>query len=172
MAPYDIIHIAKQSSQDLTVVSPPYRLLGCIFLACALIALIIAVPTAIKFRAIDNGMLRVLVWGGCALLVFPFLSLGLWLSTSETSIVLSRPERRLALRKTVIGVHVRSENYSFNEIQNIRVGVGDTCRFLYMTLRDGRKTTLFGCTDRDGYSEAAQTMIQFITNTSADPARQ
>ena len=47
-------------------------------------------------------------------------------------------------------------------VRRARAGVGDVCRFLYLDLADGITPTLFGCTDRTGYSEAADAINTFL----------
>ncbi|HLJ88287.1 MAG TPA: hypothetical protein VKZ53_15820 [Candidatus Angelobacter sp.] len=163
MAPHDVIYVAKQTAQELVVVSPGYRLLAAIFLGCAVVALVISVFVALKLRVALTMPWRAAVWLGPILFCGPFLVLGLWLGTARTSLMLSSADEKLSLEKTICGVSVRSESYRFDEIRGVGMGIGDTCRFLYLSLKNGKTTTLLGCTDRDGYDQAANAINSFLS---------
>ena len=68
----------------------------------------------------------------------------------------------MSVRKTVLSVPISSKEYPFENVRLIRVGVGDVCRFLYLSLADRPAENLTGCTDRTGYGEVADAMNAFL----------
>jgi hypothetical protein len=68
----------------------------------------------------------------------------------------------LSVHKTVLSVPISSKEYPFEQVRLIKVGVGDVCRFLYVSLADRPAENLTGCTDRTGYGEVADAMNAFL----------
>lgn len=156
------IYVVSQTARELTVIDP--------FSSSSVIA---AVVTGLLFSLIALGALlfvrntgrsiHPLLWL-LPLVGVPFLALAL-IASVTTRITLSADAGTLSLRKTILSVPISSKQYPLTQVRLVKVGVGDVCRFLYVSLTDRPAENLTGCTDRTGYSEVADAMNSFLEAT-------
>ena len=160
MIPYPTdIYIASQTARELTVIDP-----------CSISSVIMGAVTGLLFSSVAiGGLLFVrnlgrsihpLAWL-LTLIGVPFLVLALTMSVT-TRFTLSADAGTLSVRKTMLSVQISSKEYPLTQVSLIKVGVGDVCRFLYVSLEDRPAENLTGCTDRTGYSEVAEAMNSFL----------
>jgi hypothetical protein len=163
MIPYPTdIYVASQTARELTVIDP-----------CSSSSVIIGVVTGLLFSSIAVGALLFVrnlgrsIHPAAWLLTLagvPFLVLALIMSAT-TRFTLSADAGTLSVRKTILSVPISSKEYPLTQVRLIKVGVGDVCRFLYVSLADRPAENLTGCTDRTGYSEVADAMNSFLDQT-------
>jgi hypothetical protein len=161
-APVTQIYVASQTLREMVVVAPPYTLLGTIFTICGVLALLVGFAVVLLARVGGSRPFQILMWLLPILVGGPFLALGLGLGAGTTRLTVSADTGTLSVRKTIFSVPVHSEQYPLTQVNSVKVGVGDVCRFLYVSLVDGRSETLLGCTDRTGYSEVAGSINDFL----------
>lgn len=161
-APVTQIYVASQTLRELVVVAPPYTLIGTIFAVCGALALVIGYAVLLLARVEVSRPFQILMWALPILIGGPFLALGLGLGAGATRLTVSADTGTLSVRRTILSVPVHSEEYPLTQVGSVKVGVGDVCRFLYVSLVDGRGETLLGCTDRTGYSEVAGSVNDFL----------
>ena len=154
--PFSEIYIAKQSADEIVVIEPPYLLLG------IGLAIVGAVLLFFGIRSTLNQPPAMRYWIFPVIFTAPFLIPGLWLSTSNTSIRLSRPQHLLDFRKSAFFIPFRSLQVPFDKIRDVNTGYSQQGRFLYLELNDGQRIKLTGSTDRRGYGEAMDAMNRFL----------
>lgn len=163
MIPYPTdIYIASQTARELTVIDP-----------CSISSVIMGTVTGLLFSLVAvGGLLFVrnlgrsihpLAWL-LTLIGLPFLVLALTMSVT-TRFTLSADAGTLNVRKTMLAIPISSKEYPLTQVRLIKVGVGDVCRFLYVSLADKPAENLTGCTGRSGYSEVADAMNSFLEET-------
>lgn len=153
------IYIASQTARDLTVIDSPANSFVIAGIATGVLFALIAIGSLLFFRNTGRAI-HPLLWL-LPLVGLPFVALGL-IASVTTHITLSADTGTLSIRKTMLTVPIRSKEYPLEQVSLIKVGVGDVCRFLYVSLKDKPAENLTGCTDRTGYSEAAQAMNSFL----------
>jgi hypothetical protein len=161
-APVTQIYVASQSARELIVVDRPYTWVGAIFIVLGLLIVIIGYASLYFTRSSMSRPVHWLFWLIPLIVAIPMEAIGLGTGAASTKIHVSVDDGTMHVRKTVLSVPLRSQSYPLGEIRDVRVGVGDVCRFLYVNLNDGRSDTLLGCTDRKGYSEAADAINGFL----------
>lgn len=161
-APVTQIYVAAQTARELVVVDPPYTLVGVILTACGVLALLVGYVVLFLVRPYVSRPIPVLMWCIPLLVGAPLLAFGLGIGTGVTRLTISKDAGTLSVRKTILALPVHSRQYPLSQVREVRVGVGDVCRFLYVSLVDGQSESISGCTDRTGYSEVADSMNEFI----------
>ena len=156
------IYEASQTAHELIVVAPPYSLIGTIFIAIGLLALLGGCTVLFWGRVGFARPFQMLIWLLPFLVGGPFLIVGVAVGAGSTRLTVSADTGSLNLRKTILSVPVRSRQYPLTQVRSVQVGVGDVCRFLYVNLTDRTSETLLGCTDRSGYSEVADSINEFL----------
>jgi hypothetical protein len=163
MIPYPTdIYVASQTARELTVVDP-----------CSISSVIMGAVAGLLFSSVAFGGLlfarnlgrsiHPLAWL-LTLIGVPFLFLALTTAVT-TRFTLSADAGTLNVRKTVLSIPISSKEYPLTQVSLVKVGVGDVCRFLYVSLVDRPPENLTGCTDRTGYSEVADVMNSFLETT-------
>ena len=161
-APVVQIYVASQSARELIVVDRPYTWVGSTFIIFGLLILIIGYASLYFARSSMSRPIHWLFWLIPLIVSIPMEAIGLGTGAASTKIHVSAEDGTMHVRKTVLSLPVQSESYPIGQIRDVRVGVGDVCRFLYVNLSDGRSNTLLGCSDRKGYSEAADAINGFL----------
>jgi hypothetical protein len=156
------IHIVSQTLRELIVVDPPYSLLSGIFAIIGLLALAGGFFLMYFLRVGFSRPLRVFAWLIPILIASPFIIVALF-TGATTRITVSVDTGTLSARKTILSVPLRSREYPLVEVRLVNVGVGNVCRFLYVSLDGKQAEDLTGCTDRTGYSETADTINAFLS---------
>jgi hypothetical protein len=155
------VYIASQTMRQLIVVDPPYTLISTIFAICGFVPLIGGFAFLYFARIGFTRPLQILLWCLPVLVGCPFLIVSL-LTSGTTRITMSADTGTLSVHKTLMSIPVHSKEYPFEQVHLVKVGVGNVCRFLYVSLADKPAEDLTGCTDRSGYSEAADAMNAFL----------
>ena len=157
--PFSEVYIAKQSADEIIVIEPPYVLLG--------ITLAVVGATILFFfvRATLNAQPGERYWIFPVIFSTPFLIPGLWLSTTKTTIELSKPQQVLHLQKTIFFIPFRSQNFPFSQVRDVNMGYSQQGRFLYLELDSGERVRMTGSTDRRGYGEAMDAINMFLAKS-------
>src|SRR5258708_5687084 len=146
------LYVVSQSARQLVVVDPPYTVLGAVFAAIGLLSIVGGIVVLLQFRVGFSRPLHYFFWSVPFLFASPFLIVAA--VTSRTShITLSAETSTLTVQKTLLSVPVGSKEYPFAQVRVVKVGVGNVCRFLYVSLVDQPAENLTSCTDRTGYGE-------------------
>lgn len=153
------IYIVSQTARELTVIDPPANSFVTAGIATGVLFTLVALGSLLFFRN-SGRSIHPLLWL-LPLVGLPFVALGL-IASVTTHITVSADAGTLSVRKTALTVPISSKEYPLEQISLIKVGVGDVCRFLYVSLKDKPAEDLTGCTDRTGYSEAADAMNSFL----------
>jgi len=161
MRPYATdIYVGSQTARELIVVDPAQTSFGVSFLAVGLLFLLIGYGALFFVRSLGRPV-HFLFWLIPIVAGGPFLAGGL-ASMGHTQMTLSADAGTLSVRKTLLSVPIKSQEYPLEQVHLVKVGVGDVCRFLYVSLKDKPAENLTGCTDRTGYSEVAEAMNSFL----------
>jgi hypothetical protein len=170
MSPYPTdLYVASQTARELIVVDPPYAILSAVFAVIGLATLLGGYYIVFAARVGLTRPLHILIWSLPILLGSPFLIVAL-MTGATTRITALADSSTLSVRKTVLSVPISSKEYPFDQVRLIKVGVGDVCRFLYVSLADRPAENLTGCTDRTGYGEVADAMNAFLdANRQSSP---
>ena len=155
------IYVASQTVRQLVVVDPPYAIFSAIFAVCGLLALAGGFTVLYYLRIGFSRPLLILFWLLPILIGSPFLIVAL-MTSATTHITASADTGTLSVRKTILSVPVRSKEYPFADVRLVKVGVGNVCRFLYVSLENKPAEDLTSCTDRTGYGEVADAMNSFL----------
>jgi hypothetical protein len=162
MSPYLTgLYVASQTARELVVVDPPYAILSAVFAIIGLLSLPAGFAVVFFARVGFTRPFHIIMGLLPLLLGSPFLITSV-VTGRATRITLSADTGKLSVRKTFLSVPVRSREYSLEQVRLIKVGVGDVCRFLYMSFEDKPAEDLTGCTDRTRYSEVADAMNAFL----------
>jgi hypothetical protein len=172
MSPYPTdLYVVSQSARELVVVDPPYTGVSTVFVAVGIFAIAICIVLLIQFRV---GLVRpyqAVLWLGSFAIGAPFLGVAAFTGRT-THISLSADSSTLSVQKSLLSMPFGLKNYPLAQVRLVKVGVGDGCRFLYVSLVDQPAENLTNCTDRTGYSEAAEAMNAFLdANRNAGPQR-
>ena len=164
------LYVASQTARQLVVIDPPYFILSIVFAIVGLLTLVGGYYIVFAARVGLTRPLHLLIWSLPILLASPFLIVSL--TTGRTTrITVLADSGTLSVRKTVLSIPISSKQYRFDQVRLIKVGVGDVCRFLYVSLTDRPAENLTGCTDRTGYGEVADAMNAFLdANRRSSPA--
>lgn len=162
MSPYPTdLYVASQTARELVIVDPPYAILSTVFAIIGLLILLGGVAVVFAARVGFTRPWHILIWSLPILLGGPFLIVAL-MTGATTRITALANNGTLSVRKTVLSVSISSKEYPFDQVRLVKVGVGDVCRFLYVSLADRPAENLTGCTDRTGYGEVANAMNAFL----------
>ena len=163
------LYVASQSAHDLVVVDPPYAVFSTIFIIVGILAILLGIVLLIQFRVGFGRPLQVALWLLPFVIGSPFLITAA-LTGRTTHITLSADSNTLSVQKSFLSMSMGSKEYSLADVRLVKVGVGNVCRFLYVSLADRPAENLTSCTDRTGYSEVADAMNAFLdTNRRAIP---
>lgn len=155
------LYVATQSLRQMIVVDPPYRFLSTIFVTLGILAILLGIILLVQFRVGFSRGSHALIWLLPFAIGAPFLVTAAF--TGRTShIILSADSDTLSVRKSLLSVRLGSREYPLTQVRLVRVGVGNVCRFLYVSLTDQPAENLTSCTDRTGYSEVADAMNAFL----------
>jgi hypothetical protein len=149
------IEVIHQTPSRLTVVDPPYYLLGGFF---AVAGLVWIVGCLILVNRSGTPMKYGVVF---TLMGAPFLILGLILLTSRTSSVLSRDANVMTVDSRCLGIRLQHHQVPLTAVRRAAVEAGRG-RLLIVLLDSGAPITLAGRTDRNGYYEAANAINEFM----------
>lgn len=155
------IYVASQTARELIVVDPSYKGFGVTFIAVGLLFLVVGYGALYYIRTNMARSFHFLLWIIPLIAGLPFLIGGLT-SMVNTHIVISADAGTLNVNKTVLSIPVSTKQYPLSQVRLVKVGVGDVCRFLYVSLDGKPAENLTGCTDRTGYSEVADAMNAFL----------
>lgn len=155
------LHVASQSAHDLVVVDPPYAIFSTTFIVVGILVVLLGIFLLIQFRVGFGRPLQVILWLLPFLIAAPFLTTGAFTGRT-THITLSAESNTLNVQKTFLSMPLGSKEYSLADVRLVKVGVGNVCRFLYVSLADRPAENLTSCTDRTGYSEVADAMNAFL----------
>jgi hypothetical protein len=162
MSPYPTdLYVASQTAYELVVVDPPYTILCAIFAIIGLATLLGGFAVVFAVKVGFTRPLHILFWALPVFLGGPFLIVAL-MTGASTRIIALADSGTLSVSKNVLSVPIGSKKYSFDQVRLIKVGVGDVCQFLYVSLADRPAENLTGCTDRTGYGEVANAMNTFL----------
>lgn len=163
------LYVVSQSARDLIVVDPPYTILSTIFIIVAILAILLGIFLLIQFRVGFARPFQVVLWLLPFAIGAPFLIIAV-LTGRTTHITLSADSNTLSVQKSFLSMSLGSKEYSLSQVRLVKVGVGNVCRFLYVSLVDQPAENLTSCTDRTGYSEVADAMNTFLdANRRATP---
>jgi hypothetical protein len=155
------LYVASQTARELVAVAPPYVVLSVVFAICGLLPLVGGFALLASLRVGFTRPLQIVMWLLPFLLGSPFLITAV-ATGRATRITLSADTGRLTVRKTFLSVSLGSKEYPFEQVRLVKVGVGNVCRFLYVSLADRPAEDLTGCTDRTGYNQVADAMNTFL----------
>src|SRR5215475_192121 len=158
------LYVASQTARELIAVDPPYAILSVVFAICGLIPLVCGFVLLVFFRVGFTRPLQIILW------LLPLILGSLFLISAmatgqATRITLSADRGKLSEHKTFLSVPMGSKEYPLEQIRLIKVGVGNVCRFLYVSLDNKPAENLTGCSDRTGYGEVADAMNAFLDAT-------
>jgi hypothetical protein len=156
------LYVASQTARELVVVDPPITSYGAI-IGGVLFALL-GYAGLVVIRVGLERHIHFLLWLLPILAGAPFIAIGM-VSMVHTQITMSADAGTLNVRKTLMYIPVGSKEYPLGQVRLIKVGVGDVCRFLYVSLADRPAENLTRCTDRTGYGEVADAMNAFLDAT-------
>ena len=164
MIPYPTdLYIASQTIHEMVVVDPPFAISSTIFAIVGLVVLVGGYIALAHFRIAFAGSPLAALW------ILPVLIGGIFFTVSvltgrTTHLTLSADTGKLSISKSFLSVSLGTpKEYPLNQVRLIKVGVGDVCRFLYVSLVDKPAENLTSCTDRTGYSEVADAMNKFLS---------
>lgn len=155
------LYVASQTARELIAIDPPYAILSVVFAICGLLPLVGGYVLLAFLRVGFTRPLQMFIWLLPFLLGSPFLVTAMYTGRT-TQITLSADMGKLSVRKTFLSVPLGSKEYPFEQVRLVKVGVGNVCRFLYVSLADKPAEDLTGCTDRTGYGEVADAMNAFL----------
>jgi hypothetical protein len=162
MSPYPTdLYVASQTARELVVVDPPYMIVSTIFTVCGLLFLLGGLVALSILRVGFARPLQMVLWFLPALIGSPFVILAA-LTGATTRIIVSTEANKLSVRKSVLSFPLRTKEYPLEQVRLVKVGVGNVCRFLYVSLTDKPAEDLTSCTDRTGYSEVADALNSFL----------
>ncbi len=155
------LYVASQTARELVVVDPSNKGFGISCMIAGLLFLVIGFGALSYMRIALMRPVHFMLWlipivGGA-----PFVVIGL-VSMVNTKIILSADAGALSVQKTLLSMPMKTTEYPLEQVRLVKVGVGDVCRFLYVSLGDRPAKNLTGCTDRTGYSEVADAMNAFL----------
>lgn len=153
------IYVVSQTARELTVLDPSAKSFVIAGIATGLLFTLIALGALLFLRS-NGRTVHPALWL-LSLVGVPFLALGL-IASVTSRITLSADTGTLSVRKTILSIPISSKEYPLTQVNLVKVGVGDVCRFLYVSLTDRPAENLTGCTDRTGYSEVADAMNAFL----------
>ena len=126
-----------------------------------LVSIVAGIVVLLQLRVGFARPLQHFFWSVPFLFASPFLIVAA--VTGRTShITLSADTGTLTVQKTLLSAPVGSREYPLAQVRVVKVGVGNVCRFLYISLVDQPAENLTSCTDRTGYSEAADAINAFL----------
>lgn len=155
------LYVASQTARELVVVDPSNRGFGFGFMIAGFLFLLIGFGALSYMRTTLMRPVHFMLWLIPVVAGAPFIVIGL-ISMVNTRIILSADTGTLSVQKTLLSLPVKAKEYPLAQVRLIKVGVGDVCRFLYVSLGDRPAENLTGCTDRTGYSEVADAMNAFL----------
>ncbi len=155
------LYVASQTARELVVVDPSNKGFGISCMIAGLLFLVIGFGTLSYMRIALMRPVHFMLWLIPIVAGAPFVVIGL-VSMVNTRIVLSADAGALSVQKTLLSMPVKTAEYPLEQVRLVKVGVGDVCRFLYVSLGDRPAKNLTGCTDRTGYSEVADAMNAFL----------
>lgn len=163
------LYVVSQSAHQLVVVDPPYGIVSTVFVIVGVLAILLCIVLLIQFRVGFGRPYQALIWLSPFLIGAPFLGVAIF--TGRTShITISADSNTLSVQKSFYSIPLGSREYPLEQVRMVKVGVGDVCRFLYVSLADHPAENLTSCTDRTGYSEVAAAMNAFLdANRGATP---
>lgn len=163
------LYVISQSAHQLVVVDPPYSIMSTVFVVVGILAILLCVVLLVQFRIGFGRPYQVLIWLTPLVIGGPFLAVAAF--TGRTlHITISTDSNTLSVQKSFYSISLGSKEYPLEQVRMVKVGVGDVCRFLYVSLADHPAENLTSCTDRTGYSEVADAMNAFLDanrNTSS-----
>ena len=155
------IYVASQTVRNLIVVDPPYTIICAVFAVCGLLPLLGGFALLSFAKIGFTRPFQMLLWLLPVLVGCPFLIVAL-VTSATTRITVSADTDTLNVRKTILSLPVRTKEYPLADVRMVTVGVGNVCRFLYVSLADRPAEDLTGCTDRTGYSDVADSINDFL----------
>lgn len=162
MSPYPTdLYVASQTARELIIVDPPYMIFSTVFAICGLLFLLGGFVVLSILRVGFARPLHVVLWLLPVLIGSPFLIVAA-MTGSTTRIVASTEAGKLSVRKSVLSFPLHTKQYPLEQVRLVKVGVGNVCRFLYVSLDDKPAEDLTSCTDRTGYSEVADALNSFL----------
>jgi hypothetical protein len=162
------LYVASQTARELVAIAPPYAILSVVFAVCGLLSLVGGFALLFLFRVGFTRPLQIIMWLLPLLFASPFL-ISAVATGRTTQITLSTDTGKLSVRKTFLSVPLASKQYSLEQVRLVKVGVGNVCRFLYISRADGPAEDLTECTDRTGYSEVADAINAFLHANRPSP---
>lgn len=163
------LYVVSQSTHQLVVVDPPYSIMSTVFVIVGILAILLCIVLLIQFRIGFGRPYQVLIWLAPFIIGGPFLVVAAFTGRT-THITISTDSNTLSVQKSFYSMPLGSKEYPLAQVRMVKVGVGDVCRFLYVSLVDHPAENLTSCTDRTGYSEVAGAMNAFLdANRSATP---
>lgn len=155
------LYVVSQSARDLIVVDPPYTVFSTIFIVVGILAILLSIFLLIQFRVGFGRPFQVVLWLLPLVTGAPFLITAAFTGRT-THITLSADSNTLSVQKSFLSMPLGSKEYPLAQVRLVKVGVGNVCRFLYVSLVDQPAENLTSCTDRTGYSEVADAMNAFL----------
>lgn len=155
------LYVASQTARELVVVDPAARGFGIGFIVTGVLFVLVGFGALIYARNTMGRSINILLWLIPFVAGGPFIAGGL-VSLVNTQMIMSADAGTLSIRKTLLSIPISSKDYPLAQVRLIKVGVGDVCRFLYVSLNDRPAENLTACTDRTGYSEVANAMNAFL----------
>ncbi len=153
------LHVVSQTMRDLVVVDPPYFVSSIVF---AVVGLLLWAGGFVAGLRVGFSRPPVMVLWGIPFLFGTIFLVGSVLVGQTSWVTLSSDTGTLSMRKSVLSIRTGAQEYRLDQVKLVRVGVGDGCLFLYVSLVDRPAEDLTSCTDRTGYGEMADAMNAFL----------
>jgi hypothetical protein len=157
MFPSSAIQVVEQTHSRLVILEPPEYLAGTIVLCFGLAG----TAAAGAWLAFSRNVRAPLALASCVA-TLPFVFLGWYLLTSQTSVIFSRDEGVLKIENRSFGRLRDQQSISLSEIRRAVVETVRYNRRVILILRSGQVFPLGDASNGEGYYAAADAVNEFL----------
>lgn len=159
------LYVSSQTAHQMVVVVPPvnsnsFGWIWIVSLLCLAVGYGVLSSLWKKVEQPVQPALR-LTWLIPIVIAVPFVVLGV-IGQVKTQIILSADNGTVNVQRTLFSFSISAKEYPFSEVRDIRVGISDVSRFLYVSLTDKPAEDLTGATSQTGFNEVAEAMNGFL----------
>jgi cobalamin biosynthesis protein CobD/CbiB len=157
MLPSSAIQVIEHTQSRLVILEPPEYLTGTIVLCFGLVG----IAAAGAWLALSRSARVTFVLVSC-FAILPFVFLGWYLLTSQTSVILSRDEGVLRIEHRSFGRLRDQQGIPLNQIQRAVVETVRYNRRVVLVLTTGQVFPLGDASNEEGYYPAADAINDFL----------
>jgi hypothetical protein len=168
--PLTDIYVVSQTARELVVVVPSYTSIGIMAFIASAVFLLVGYGGIYYARTKFTGSIHFLVWLLPLVPAVLFFAGGL-VAMASMKISVSADTGMFNVRKTVLSVPISSQGYQVSTVRRVGVAAGDVCRSLYVVFTDRPAESLTTCTDRTGYTSAADALNNFLDQIRTPPTQ-